>query len=267
MAMPTTTTAFDENNLRGFSEFLYTRGLEAGKTAALPQIVKIDTRNYLYDPVTRVLKLVEEPPRREMTPDVFSAFSLAGLVKYIQEDPDGHFAADKPMSIVHVIDEHNVAVETPIQGYYKERKTLAGCIAFFPEIEFNTYMDTESFQICLQSCFVQTDAIKNLLKFAGRVRTEQSMQTADDGVSQKVTVQTGVVTCSDVTVVNPVPLCPMRTFCEVDQPTSNFVLRVNEKGSLALFEGDGGAWKVAATRSIVEYLTKKLEGCNVTVIG
>lgn len=267
MANVNTTPAFDENNLRGFSEFLFDRGLDAGKAAVLPQIVEIDAHNYLYDPLSHVLKLVEEPPRRPVAPDVFSAFSLAGLVKYIQEDPDGHFAADKPMSVVHVRNEHDVAVETPIQGFYKERMDLAVCSAFFPRIAFNTYVDTDAFQICLQSCFVQTDAVKNLLKFAGRVRTEQSMQTADDGVSQKVTVQTGVVTCSDVTVVNPVPLSPMRTFCEVDQPTSNFVLRVNEKGNLALFEGDGGAWKVAATRSIVEYLTKKLEGCNVTVIG
>ena len=262
-----TTRAFDENNLRGFSEFLFDRGLAAGKAAVLPQIVTVSGHNYLYDPKSCKLALIEEEPKRDVQPDMFKAFSLAGLVEYIKEDPDGHFTPDKPASIVHVKDEHNVLVKTPIQGFYKERMLLAECKAFYPESKFNGYMDAEQFQVYLQSCFIQTDTLKNVLKFAGRVRNEQSMQTADDGVSQKVTVQTGVVTCSDVTIVNPVPLCPMRTFCEVDQPSSNFVLRVSEKGSLALFEGDGGAWKVAATRSIVDYLTAELEGCNVTVIG
>ena len=91
------------------------------------------------------------------------------------------------------------------------------------------------------------------------------MQTADDGVSQKVTINKGVVTAEDVTIKNPVYLVPLRTFYEVEQPASPFVLRFNEGADVALFEGDGGAWKLKAVKNIKDWLDNQLKDCNVEV--
>ena len=66
---------------------------------------------------------------------------------------------------------------------------------------------------------------------------------------------------------NPAPLRPLRTFPEVEQPVSPFVVRFKEGKKAALFNADGGAWKVAAVKSIGSFLRKELEGTNTVVIA
>ena len=57
---------------------------------------------------------------------------------------------------------------------------------------------------------------------------------------------------------NPVTLRPYRTFNEVEQPASQFVFRINKLANLALFEADGGKWKLEAVESIANYLKNEL---------
>lgn len=58
---------------------------------------------------------------------------------------------------------------------------------------------------------------------------------------------------------NPIrKLKPYRTFNEVDQPESEFLLRLSEGGGVALYEADGGAWKLQARRNVAEYLKNAL---------
>lgn len=73
-------------------------------------------------------------------------------------------------------------------------------------------------------------------------------------------------------VPNPVKLKPYRTFLEVDQPVSEFIFRMKQDkydGVLcALFEADGGAWKMEATERIKKYLESELkEYSDFTVIS
>ena len=64
-----------------------------------------------------------------------------------------------------------------------------------------------------------------------------------------------------------VKLSPYRTFREVEQPQSEFLLRVrlsqNDAPTVALFEADGGAWVNQATTSIVEYIQSLVTGIPV----
>lgn len=60
---------------------------------------------------------------------------------------------------------------------------------------------------------------------------------------------------------------PLRTFYEVEQPSSPFVLRFSENAKVALFEGDGGAWKLEAVENIKKWLRTKLYGENVHIIA
>ena len=90
--------------------------------------------------------------------------------------------------------------------------------------------------------------------------TEDAVRTmTDDGVSQVTAVRTGVATVADVKVPNPVSLRPFRTFIEVDQPESRFIFRMREGGRCAIFEADGGAWKLEAKKNIYNYLAEQLE--------
>ena len=168
---------------------------------------------------------------------------------------------------VRVVNTRRVEVLTPMCGYYKERDVVAECDALVPDIPFGKFMDVDEFQIMLQSRFEDSTNRALVLQLSGSLRSEQSNQIADDGVSQKVTIKRGVATADDVTVKNPVTLRPLRTFYEVEQPESPFILRFNENANAALFEGDGGAWKLRAVENIRSWLVAKLAGCNVEVIA
>ena len=195
----------------------------------------------------------------------FVTFSLDGLIDYIRKDPENLFGSKK--HIVWVSSPTFVQVVAPQDGYWKERETVAECTAVIPQITFGRYMDAEDFQVMVQTCFMDSENRAVVLKLAGSVRKEQNMQTADDGVSQKVTINSGISTAADVIVKNPVTLTPYRTFHEVEQPESPFVLRFDEDGNPALFTGDGSKWKLEAVKAIKEYLIKELEGYNVDVIA
>ena len=80
----------------------------------------------------------------------------------------------------------------------------------------------------------------------------------------------GVALKEQQTVQPIVHLQPYRTFLEVKQPASDFLLRIDKDGHPALYEADGGAWKLEAKRRIAAYLGEQLadlmESGNVVVM-
>ena len=62
----------------------------------------------------------------------------------------------------------------------------------------------------------------------------------------------------NVQVKPRVTLRPFRTFLEVAQPESEFILRLNDRGEVNLIGADGGAWKLEAVRNIAAYFEEKL---------
>lgn len=231
-----------------------------------PEVFDVDGVKYIsyghsYERVKPVL------PDKLVKPEVFSTFSLDGLIDYIVSDVDGVFADPERRHIVRVTSPTKVEVISPVTGYWHERVVVARCDAVVPEIDIAEYMEIEDFQVMLQTCFEDSANRAVVLKLAGSLRKEQTMQTADDGVSQRVTVNAGVATAADVTVKNPVTLTPFRTFHEVEQPESPFVLRFDDEARAALFTGDGSAWKLEAVARVREYLCASLAGKNVVVIA
>ena len=110
----------------------------------------------------------------------------------------------------------------------------------------------------LQSMFIN-DADRNLvLDFASHLKIEKGAEVQDNGISQMATVRDGVASLAQAKTPNPVTLRPYRTFNEVEQPASQFVFRINKLANLALFEADGGKWKLEAVESIANYLKNEL---------
>ena len=111
-----------------------------------------------------------------------------------------------------------------------------------------------------------------LLRFAGTVESGSVAEYGDDGVSQKATVKTGIASKGEALVPSPVSLIPYRTFIEIEQPESKFIFRMKQdqyKGiRCALFEADGGAWRITAMSEIKAYIEDALrEFPNFTVIS
>ena len=185
--------------------------------------------------------------------------TLTSLVDYIKSDVDE--MSEK--MIVEVASPTKVKLYSQLD-YNRDREKLVSVSARVPEFSFNNFMDQEKFCINLQSKFIddpQTDR-SLILKFAGTVEAGTVAEYGDDGITQKATVKTGIASKGDAIVPNPVKLRPYRTFLEVEQPISEFIFRMKQDKydgiNCAIFEADGGAWQIAATKAIKEYLQFEL---------
>lgn len=185
----------------------------------------------------------------------FTLSTLSSLVEYIKAGADtmkGHM-------FVHVESPTEISVFSQLDNNRKREKVV--CVeAELPTIKTNTYVGREEFNIALQSKFVDNEDKALLLTFVGAVENGTVQEYGDDGVSQKATIRTGIASKGEALVPNPVRLMPYRTFTEVAQPESAFVFRMrSDRGvECALYEADGGAWRLEAMENIKAYLKMEL---------
>ena len=140
----------------------------------------------------------------------------------------------------------------------RQREEPYAVSAELVSIPFNQMLNYESMMITLKSKFVETPELLETVKLLGTITEENSAQLSDDGFTQSVVVRKGIAMKEGKVVKPIVRLKPYRTFNEVDQPESEFLLRLFEGGSVALYEADGGAWKLQARRNVAEYLKNAL---------
>lgn len=86
-----------------------------------------------------------------------------------------------------------------------------------------------------------------------------SIASDDNGMTQTVQVKKGIALAAREQVRPIVNLRPYRTFLEVEQPESAFLIRVREGMQVGIIEADGGMWKIEARRNIAAYLEKELK--------
>jgi hypothetical protein len=226
--------------------------IEKVLSLAVPVNVEVGGRQY------STVKL--EPCKAPLPPKVVF-HSLSGLRDYLLtfrtrdaafSNRDFHVSVDSPTC---------VSVISTCEGVFNERVVLAQTSTTHDEFPFGRYLDQEEFVIALQTQFVQDDMLRAVLGVAGNLSAASDVNVADDGLTQKVTIQLGVVQKSTVAVTNPVTLKPYRTFLEVDQAPCQLVLRFRKGGKdggapqCALFEADGGLWKIKAMENCAAWLS------------
>lgn len=201
---------------------------------------------------------------KEAKASVLTVSTLTGLVDYIKSDLDK--LPEK--LLIQVISPREVALYSPLNAD-REREQYISAKAILPDnVVYDRFIGTEQFNIMLQSAFVDVGTKSALLKYTGLIQDEAVKTTGDDGVSQQVTVKTGVASVGQAIVPNPVELAPYRTFPEVEQPISKFIFRMQEGPRAALYEADGGAWRNKAILSIKEYLQEELKELeNIEIIA
>lgn len=193
--------------------------------------------------------------------------TLSSLVEYIRSNADKFHGN----TIIHVQSPTRVQMYSSLDED-RIRETLVEVTAQVPSFDFNRFMDHENFCIGMQSKCENDETTDRalLLKFAGTVEAGSVAEYGDDGISQKATVKTGIASKGEALVPSPVRLRPYRTFIEVEQPVSDFVFRMNQDRSggiqCALYEADGGAWKIKAMTAICEYLKAALSDCPEFVV-
>lgn len=203
---------------------------------------------------------VHRVPRRNQVATLVIA-SLTGLIDYLNDDADSGLREGERV-FVQVVSPTHIELHHFVKGEREERFTPVVVKADVPAIVFDKFTTRESMMIAIQSRFVDTPERAELLENLGNLAREEELLQEDDGVSQRVITQSGVKR-KEVVIKNPVRLQPFRTFTEIEQPESPFVVRLDQDGSeiaVGLFEGDGGAWRNAARVAIKAYLEDNLTG-------
>ena len=198
----------------------------------------------------------------EIRPEVdfparYSVDTLEALVKLIRTEGIDH----SPRLYVRVDSARRVMVDTTYTHRdYAEysRLPLYEAVTDVPRISINQSISQERAVVELQSLYAVTPDRDYLLSLLSRIDVNQGVSSVDNGISQEVSVRTGAVLKEQQTVQPIVRLQPYRTFLEVEQPASDFLLRLDKEGHPALYEADGGAWKLEAKRSIAAYLGEQL---------
>lgn len=170
--------------------------------------------------------------------------------------------------MVHVKSWDRAELVGPIEGREKQRSCYAVATSYEHHHKFDQSVPLDTFLVYIQSSFVQDETTAAILRVLGNVVQGSEAEYADDGITQRVTARAGVTRREFVDLPNPVTLRPYRTFPDIEQPASKFVLRIKagrdgEQPACMLVEADGGAWKNQAITSIKEFFAGK----GVTVVG
>lgn len=195
--------------------------------------------------------------------------TLQGLVDLYAGNIDAIKAA---AILVHVTSPTTVELVSTDTDLYARRRAWAratypkACVQF----PFGQFLVPEKFiigaHIGFQRVKIENDDgamakdLDYVLKIAGAISAGKERTNVDDGISQTVQMKAGVTLKQEETLRPIVNLAPYRTFAEIDQVVSRFIFRAHgdeEGAELAIFEADGGRWRLNAVAAIVKWLSGK----------
>ena len=159
---------------------------------------------------------------------------------------------------IQVKDYKSVSVFTSLDSD-EDRQYLYKCVADTPAVTTDRFMPYEKAVIELRSLYIPNEGTKYLLQLLSSISNESKVTSTDNGVTQQVEARSGIALNSLVKIEPRVTLQPFRTFIEVEQPASEFLLRINERGEIGFFPADGGVWKLESTRNVAAYFETALK--------
>lgn len=197
-------------------------------------------------------------PVKESTVSPITCHTLTGLVDFYDALP----SADQSRVMFLVEDFNRVHIVSEIFGPEKQREYFITAEAYKQEDPFDKYHRHEDFMIKILSLFVQDETTAKVMKIVGNLKAEAGATYSDDGLTQTVTAKTGITKVENIELPNPIKLRPYRTFSDIEQPESSFILRLKQSDGIAaaLFQADGALWKNTAISSIKDYFeTRKVD--------
>ena len=215
-------------------------------------------------------KLHEVKPALVSEPKPLTLQSLNGLVDFINTED---FSVENKM-LVHIQDHENVILYGLLNVDDENRRfsyAKATPIRSTPQLSTD-WMTQEDLMIGLQAFAEETPVWKAVIGVVSKVTDNLVASFDDDGTSQEVTIAAGLNKALKK-LPNPILLKPYRTFPEIDQPESRFILRMqanSQKGAPPFFKiisADGDKWKLEAVGGIKKFLQAAKLPANVQVIA
>ena len=206
---------------------------------------QINGQTYTDGSLTRIPPHVDRPSSIDVT-------GLDSICKLIRTE----LAKLDTIVMVQAVSYRTGEVMTTYQADFS-RNILYRAKADVPGLR-EGWREREQALIDLRSLFIPNAGTTYLLDLLSRMSNDDSVSTTDNGVTQTVETRQGVA-LKQVEEIKPrVSLQPFRTFLEVAQPESEFLLRVDAEKGIGFFEADGGVWKLEAKRNIVRYFEERL---------
>lgn len=190
-------------------------------------------------------------------PDTLDLNSLDALVTLVKTEAS---ELDAPLYIT--VPNHRTVRCFGQPGCYEER-----CFRQFyyeanatdvPGWEPKATLGFEEAQIALRTRFQETPDTLYAMKLVSDISLGAKVVYNDNGIATTITTQKGVALQTNEQIRPLVKLRPYRTFQEVEQPESIFLIRVSDRG-ISFIEADGGMWKLSARETIKKYLESRLE--------
>lgn len=189
-------------------------------------------------------------------PDTLPLNSLDALVKLVRTEAS---EMDTPLYItipdhmtVRCFGQPDATERYFRQVYYEVHATDV------PGWDSGMKLGFEEMQIALRTRFQETPDAIYAMKLLSDITSGGKITLNDNGIATSVVTQKGVALQSNETIRPIVKLKPYRTFQEVEQPESAFLIRVSERG-ISFTEADGGMWKLVAHETIKKFLEARLE--------
>lgn len=227
-----------------------------------PQITEIGGSTFVVSPggeAREVRPVVDHP-------EILDLHSLDALVKLVQTEAV-KMTDDSPLYItipdhmtVRCFGQPQPDARCFRQVYYEAKATDV------PGWGEKVQMGFEEAQIALRTRFQETTDALYAMKLLSDISCGAKVVYNDNGIATTVTTQKGVALQTNEQIRPLVKLKPYRTFQEVEQPESIFLLRLNERG-ISFTEADGGMWKLTARETVKTFLEERLseELANETV--
>ena len=216
-----------------------------------PQIVEIEKRAFSVPAIGSARELRPAIDH----PDTLPLHSLDALVKMVRTE-----AANLAEPLYITVPDHLTVrcfgQPDPDARYFRQvyYEAAATDVPGFRD----GFREQEKAIIELRSRFAPGGGVDYLLDLLSRISKDSGVVTSDNGVSQTVEARQGIALKAAVQLRPRVPLRPFRTFQEVEQPESEFLLRMDEEGNIGLFEADGGMWKLKARETVKAFLEAAL---------
>ena len=188
-------------------------------------------------------------------PDTLPLNSLDALIKMVKTEASEQ---DAPLYItipdhmtVRCFGQPDASERYHRQVYYEANATDVPGWA-----EKNT-LGFEEAQIALRTRFQETPDTLYAMKLVSDISLGAKVIYNDNGIATTITTQKGVALQTNEQIRPLVKLRPYRTFQEVEQPESIFLIRVSDRG-ISFIEADGGMWKLAARETIKTFFEERL---------
>lgn len=218
---------------------------------ALPMVTTIDGATFC---ITAGGAATEVRPAIDR-PDTLDLHSLDSLVKMVRTEAT---EMDTPLYL-NIPDHMTVncfAQPDPGARFFRQVFYVARATDV-PGWDAKVQLGFEEAQIALRTRFQETEDTLYTMKLLSDITCGAKITFNDNGVATTVVTKKGIDLQANETIRPIVRLKPYRTFQEVEQPESIFLIRVSDRG-ISFIEADGGMWKLKARDTVKAFLEANL---------